>query len=258
MLYRGEYDKRREEVSAATPAFLPPMPADYPHNRLGLARWLLRPEHPLTARVAVNRFWQEFFGVGLVKTAEDFGVNGEVPADQELLDWLAVDFRESGWNIKRMFRMMVLSADLPPIGRGHARKNRARSAEPPDLARPALPHGRRDGPRLRPGRQRTADRQNRRAEREALSARRRLGSCGHARKQHAVLQDGQRRQALSAEPVHVLEARRPAGLDGYLQCPDAGIVYRPPRADQYAAAGPGDAQRPAIRRGCPALGGNRA
>ncbi len=110
VLYRGEYDKRREEVTAATPSFLPPMPADYPHNRLGLARWLLRPEHPLTARVAVNRFWQELFGVGLVKTAEDFGVNGEVPADQELLDWLAVDFRESGWNIKRMFRMMVLSA----------------------------------------------------------------------------------------------------------------------------------------------------
>ena len=110
VLYRGEYDKRREQVSAATPAFLPPMPADYPHNRLGFARWLLRPEHPLTARVTVNRFWQEIFGTGLVKTTEDFGVNGEVPPNQELLDWLAVDFRESGWDIKRFYRMMVMSA----------------------------------------------------------------------------------------------------------------------------------------------------
>ena len=110
VLYRGEYDKRREQVSAVTPAFLPPMPAGYPQNRLGFARWLLRPEHPLTARVTVNRFWQELFGVGLVRTSEDFGVNGEVPPDQELLDWLAVDFRESSWDIKRFYRMMVMSA----------------------------------------------------------------------------------------------------------------------------------------------------
>jgi hypothetical protein len=110
VLFRGDYDKRREEVSAATPSFLPSMPADYPHNRLGFARWLLRPEHPLTARVTVNRFWQELFGVGLVKTSEDFGVNGEVPPNQELLDWLAVDFRESGWDVKRLYRMIVMSA----------------------------------------------------------------------------------------------------------------------------------------------------
>ena len=110
VLFRGDYDKRREEVQAATPAFLPPMPADFPRNRLGFARWLLRPEHPLTARVAVNRFWQEIFGVGLVKTSEDFGVNGESPANQELLDWMAVDFRESGWDVKRFYRLLVTSA----------------------------------------------------------------------------------------------------------------------------------------------------
>jgi cytochrome c553 len=110
VLHRGEYDKRRDEVDADTPAMLPPMPADLPKNRLGLSRWLLRPEQPLTARVAVNRFWQEVFGVGIMRTAEDFGVNGELPSHPELLDWLAVEFRESGWDIKKLFRLMVTSA----------------------------------------------------------------------------------------------------------------------------------------------------
>jgi hypothetical protein len=110
VLFRGDYDKRREEVKPATPSFLPSMPAELPRNRLGFAQWLLRPEHPLTARVTVNRFWQEIFGIGLVKTTEDFGVNGETPLNQDLLDWLAVDFRESGWDVKRLFRLMVTSA----------------------------------------------------------------------------------------------------------------------------------------------------
>ncbi|HEY7117435.1 MAG TPA: DUF1553 domain-containing protein [Tepidisphaeraceae bacterium] len=110
VLYRGEYDKRRDEVSAATPASLPAFPADAPRNRLGFAKWLLSPEHPLTARVTVNRYWQELFGTGIVKTTEDFGIMGEMPSHQELLDWLAVDFRESGWDVKRMFKLMVMSA----------------------------------------------------------------------------------------------------------------------------------------------------
>ena len=110
LLHRGEYDKRRDPVKPGTPGALPPMPADLPRNRLGLARWLVRPEHPLTARVVVNRFWQEVFGNGLVRTAGDFGVTGELPSHPELLDWLAVEFRESGWDVKRLFRMMVESS----------------------------------------------------------------------------------------------------------------------------------------------------
>ena len=80
VLFRGEYDKRRDQVKPDTPAVLPPLPPELPRNRLGLARWLLRPEHPLTARVTVNRFWQEVFGTGLVRTAGDFGVSGELPS----------------------------------------------------------------------------------------------------------------------------------------------------------------------------------
>lgn len=110
VLFRGEYDKRRDRILAGTPAALPPLPEDYPRNRLGFARWLLRPEHPLTARVTVNRFWQEIFGNGIVRTAGDFGVSGELPSHPELLDWLAVDFRESGWDVKRFFKMVVMSA----------------------------------------------------------------------------------------------------------------------------------------------------
>lgn len=110
ILARGDYDKRKDPVKPATPVVFPAMPADYPRNRLGFARWLVRPEHPLTARVTVNRFWQEIFGQALVRTTGDFGVMGELPSHPELLDWLAVDFRESGWDMKRFYRQIVMSA----------------------------------------------------------------------------------------------------------------------------------------------------
>jgi hypothetical protein len=110
ILFRGEYDKRRDPVQPETPHALPAMPSDLPRNRLGLARWLLRPEHPLTARVTVNRYWQEVFGTGIVRTSEDYGVMGEMPSHPELLDWVAVQFRESGWDVKDFFRMLVRSA----------------------------------------------------------------------------------------------------------------------------------------------------
>ncbi len=110
VLFRGEYDKRKDKVIAETPAALPPFPSDYPRNRLGLAKWLLRPEHPLTARVTVNRFWQELFGNGIVRTSGDFGVAGEMPSNPELLDWMAIEFRENGWDMKKFFKLLVTSA----------------------------------------------------------------------------------------------------------------------------------------------------
>jgi hypothetical protein len=109
VLFRGEYDKRRDKVGPLTPAALPALPAEYPKNRLGLAKWILRPENPLTARVTVNRFWQEIFGEGLVRSAGDFGIMGELPSHPELLDYLALDFQRD-WDIKRFFKQLVMSA----------------------------------------------------------------------------------------------------------------------------------------------------
>ena len=110
LLKRGRYDMPGEPVIPATPPSILAFPANMPPSRLGLAQWLTSPDHPLTARVAVNRLWQQFFGTGLVKTSEDFGNQGEMPSHPELLDWLAVSLRESGWDLKRMIKLIVTSA----------------------------------------------------------------------------------------------------------------------------------------------------
>ncbi len=139
VLSRGEYDQRRDEVQPDVPAALIPLPKGVPRNRLALAKWLIDPKHPLTARVMVNRLWQSLFGIGLVKTSEDFGVMGDRPSHPELLDWLAVEFVESGWNVNHMLKLMLTSATY----RQSARFDSAVHAGDPDnrfLAR---------GPRLR-------------------------------------------------------------------------------------------------------------
>jgi hypothetical protein len=110
VLFRGQYDQPRDEVHADVPAFLPPFPKNAPRNRLGLAQWLTSKEQPLTARVVVNRYWQMLFGTGLVKTSEDFGFQAEYPSHPELLDWLACEFMDSGWDVKHLLRLMVSSA----------------------------------------------------------------------------------------------------------------------------------------------------
>jgi hypothetical protein len=110
VLLRGVYDKRGDKVGPGVPAVLTPLPPGAPPNRLGLARWLVDPANPLTARVAVNRYWQAYFGTGLVKTAEDFGSQGEWPSHPELLDWLATEFVRTGWDVKALQRLLVTSA----------------------------------------------------------------------------------------------------------------------------------------------------
>ena len=110
VLMRGQYDRPGERVTAATPSMLPPLPSGAPPSRLGLAQWLVDPRHPLVARVIVNRYWQMFFGVGLVKTSEDLGSQGEWPSHPELLDYLATDFSNNGWDVRSILRKIVLSA----------------------------------------------------------------------------------------------------------------------------------------------------
>jgi hypothetical protein len=109
LLHRGHYENKGKEVFPGTPESVLAFPNHLPKNRLGLAKWLFLPNHPLTSRVAVNRFWQYFFGNGLVKTAEDFGNQGELPSHPELMDWLALTFQHSGWNVKSLVKQIVMS-----------------------------------------------------------------------------------------------------------------------------------------------------
>ncbi|MEM7009954.1 MAG: DUF1553 domain-containing protein [Verrucomicrobiota bacterium] len=110
MLNRGQYDQPGEEVEPGIPAAFGALPEGAPNNRLGFAQWLVDPANPLPARVTMNRFWQSYFGVGLVKTVDDFGAQGEFPSHPELLDWLATEFVASGWDVKAMQKLIVMSA----------------------------------------------------------------------------------------------------------------------------------------------------
>jgi len=110
VLIRGDFQRKAEQVQPGVPAIFPPMPKNQPRNRLGLAYWLVDDNNPLMARVAINRFWKQFFGTGFVKTMDDFGVRGEFPSHPKLLDWLATEFIRTGWNVKALLKTIVMSA----------------------------------------------------------------------------------------------------------------------------------------------------
>jgi hypothetical protein len=141
VLKRGAYDNPGEKVTPGVPAVLPAMRPEWPNNRLGLARWLVDRSNPLTARVTVNRFWQMYFGTGLVKTVQDFGSQGDWPTHLDLLDWLAIEFMDSGWNVKALQKTIVMSATYRQVS-GVTAELLQRDPENRLLAR---------GPRLRLG-----------------------------------------------------------------------------------------------------------
>ena len=246
ILYRGQYDQPRQEVQPNVPAALPPMPASFPRNRLGLAQWLVDPSNPLTARVTVNRFWQELFGTGMVKSSEDFGSQGQAPSHPELLDWLAVEFRESGWDVKKFFKLLVTSSAY----RQSAQANEAKlKADPENRLLSRGPRFRMDGEMVRD---------------YALAASGLLvptiggpsvkpyqpegiwetvamiGSNTQFYKQDT------RRQALPAQPLHLLEAQRSARLHGDFRRAYARELHRAPRAHRHAAPGTGGHERSAV------------
>ena len=202
-------------------AIWPRLPKDAPRNRLGLAKWLVDPANPLTARVTVNRFWQQYFGTGIVKTAAGFRAQGEWPTHPELLDWLATEFVRSGWDVKQMQRLIVTSATYRQSSNATAEDAQRDAANDPA------------GPRVRDSASTPSDsrlalavsgllvEQDRRPERQALSAGRIVGGRGIRGQQHVRLQARQGSRAVSPQPVHVLEADLAAAVADHVRRPVA-------------------------------------
>ena len=248
ILARGNWhDDSGEIVSPAVPTFLLPLEIkDRRPNRLDLARWLVDRKNPLVARVFVNRMWMLMFGQGIVKTTEDFGSQGAAPSHPELLDWLATEFVASGWDVKHLLKLIVMSATYrqSSVATRAAAATRSRQS----LARPArpLPARRRIDPRQCLGRQRTAVAENRRAERQAVSAGRLLGLSEFP---DARMEERSRRESISPRAVYVVAADVLAAEPESVRRADARGMHRRPHAIEHAAAIAGAVERSDVCRG---------
>ena len=258
--HRGEFLQPQQRVEPGVPAFLPDLPAGAPRNRLALARWLVARGNPLTARVTVNRQWAALFGLGLVRTTGDFGSQGEPPTHPELLDWLAVRFMDDGWSMKKLHRLIVTSATYRQAVAGHAAVAPAGPGKSAAGPRAAAPPGGRADSRRRLAGQRTAIRQDVRAERLPPAA----SDDHHRRRLWADDLDGEPgRRPLSPQPLHVQQADGPLRFLPDLRRPQRRNVLCPTRRVQHAVAGldpleqravpgAGPGCRPATGRGQPA------
>ena len=246
VLIRGAYDKPGETVEPGIPSVLPPLPAGAANNRLGFAKWLVAPENPLLARVTVNRFWQMYFGTGIVKTVEDLGAQGEWPSHPELLDWLATEFVRTGWDVKAHAEAVCDERDIPAIVGIQAGAGGAGSREPPVLARAAFPPARGNHPRPGAFRRRAVDGKIGRAFREAIPAGRsleRAGDAGHG------LRPEQGPGSLSPQPVHILEAHHRAAHDDEFRFRPARDLCGARDPNRHAAAGAEPDERRDFRGG---------
>ena len=251
VLRKGTSSTPATSVEPGVPRHCHPLPDGQPKNRLGLAQWLVDPRNPLTARVAVNRYWAQIFGIGLVETEEDFGTQGEPPSHPELLDWLAVRYRESGWDTKALLAADRHLGDLSPVVEGPARAAGEGPAQPAAGAGASGPARGRDGPRPGPGPERTLEPQGRRAERLPAAARRPLAG-GVQRPAHLGDQPG--RRPLPPRALHLLAADGAVSLDGRVRRPQPRDLRDPPGAHQHAAPVVRHPERPGLRRGRPGPG----
>ena len=234
---RGNFLDQGDRVEPATPSFFAPLPKDAPRNRLGVARWLLAPENPLTARVAVNRHWAQFFGRGLVETQEDFGAQGQPPSHPELLDWLACEFRDGGWSMKRLCRLIVTSATYRQSSRVNPeliRKDRDNRL----LARAQVSPRGRDDPRQCAANRGALEHQDARPLGHAASARGNLAQ--HL--QHRPMDREPGRGSLSPGPLHLRQAYLALPRAHDLRRPQPRGLHHPANQHQHSLAGPGHAQ----------------
>ena len=251
---RGAFTAPGELVFANTPSALPPLGEDLPPNRLGLARWLVGRDNPLTARVMVNRLWEALYGRGLVETSEDFGTMGSEPSHPALLDWLAVEFMDQGWSTKKMLRTLVLSATY----------RQDSSVSPALQARDPYNRLLARGPRFRMEAEMVRDvaltasgqlsPQGRRAERVPAAAAQHLGQP----LRQLEMDREHRRGPVSTQPLHVPAAHGPVPDVHDLRRHQPRVLHGAPCAHEHAAAGAGHAQRRGLLRARARAGGTHA